>query len=117
MGEKAPILILLLAAIHELAEDSKKQALSEKTEHTLPDSAPVLNELWREGLDVTHDLNHVFSVINLWCDLRVRRVAFPGFINSQDIDENKRSIQGLWARPRRVMTLLKPRRQSHLTPR
>ena len=106
MGDKAPLGVLLIASFHEWAEFKKQQALQANTQLSLPDSAPVLNELWCDAKKFRDYVSSAISAKKLWHLLLHQRVSGLDVVSPGDFTESWRGIEKLRRAPTPSVALL-----------
>jgi hypothetical protein len=105
--QNTPFLILVIAALHELVGAVTDWILKMSGQPRLPDSAPVLSELWNELIEFRRADKTAFDEMKRYYSLVCDRVVSPDVVTRQDLEESRRVIERGCFRPQPVQTLIR----------
>ncbi len=93
------IAVMVFDALYELSECLKDEDLPRQNPPKLPQSQPVLFELWREATEFRQRSFDVFSSCREWSELLAKTLDSDGLIGPTDAQECRRRFELLLAKP------------------
>ena len=91
--DETPLLLLFVAAIHESMQYAKERVLRKLDQLRLPASRQVLDELWKQAVEIKDRWNKEYDELNRMILLHYDRVVRPDDVSEQDLAECDRTRQ------------------------
>ncbi len=104
--ENTPLPVVLIAAIHETISATTERVLTKLDQLKLPNSPPVLHELWKEVIEHRRSNKTAYDQFKQLYLLLCNRVLRPLIATQQDVFQSQRALYHLTCQPQPLRTLM-----------